>query len=45
MEFHGTANGMPMLVLSRSIEIDLLEMLGGTQVPAPVEPVNGECNL
>jgi putative membrane protein len=29
-----------MLALSRTIEIDLLQQLGKTDLPAPIQPVN-----
>ncbi|MCR9063228.1 MAG: hypothetical protein NXI00_04640 [Cytophagales bacterium] len=35
--FEGLANDIPMLSLTRTIEIDLLEMLGETDLPAPIE--------
>lgn len=39
--FEGLGNDIPMLSLCRVIEIDLREMLGETDLPAPVKPVNG----
>ena len=39
--FQGMANDMPMLALSRNIEIDLREMLGETDLPPTVKSVNG----
>ena len=39
--FQGMANDIPMLSLCRTIEIDLKEMLGETDLPAPIEPKNG----
>jgi putative membrane protein len=39
--FEGLANDIPMLSLCRTIEIDLLEMLGETDLPKPIEPKNG----
>jgi len=39
--FEGRPNDTPMTALSRTIEIDLREMLGETDVPPPLEPVNG----
>ena len=35
--FQGMANDIPMLSLSRVIEIDLRQMLGETELPAPIE--------
>jgi putative membrane protein len=37
--FEGLSNDVPMLALSRSIEIDLLQQLGEAEVPAPIQPV------
>ncbi|UOQ69341.1 bestrophin family protein [Hymenobacter volaticus] len=37
--FEGLSNDVPMLALSRSIEIDLLQQLGKTDLPAPIQPV------
>jgi len=39
--FAGLGNDIPMLALSRTIEIDLLEMLGEKDLPPKIEPVNG----
>ncbi len=39
--FQGMANDIPMLSLCRTIEIDLLEMLGETDLPAPIEAKKG----
>lgn len=39
--FQGMANDIPMYALSRTIEIDLREMLGETELPEPVKPRNG----
>lgn len=39
--FMGTPNGMPMLSMCRSIEIDLRQMLGEQELPKPIAPVNG----
>lgn len=39
--FEGLGNDIPMLSLCRVIEIDLKEMLGETDIPKPVEAVNG----
>lgn len=38
--FEGGANDVPVTALSRTIEIDLREMLGEINLPAPVVPVN-----
>lgn len=38
--FEGGANDIPMAALSRTIEIDLREMLEETELPPAVEPVN-----
>ncbi|MBK7410690.1 MAG: hypothetical protein IPJ40_23130 [Saprospirales bacterium] len=39
--FEGLGNDIPMLSLCRTIEIDLREMLGETEIPPAIEPVNG----
>lgn len=39
--FEGLGNDIPMLSLCRTIEIDLKEMLGETELPPPVEAKNG----
>lgn len=39
--FEGTANDIPMLSLCRTIEIDLREMLGETDLPNAIEPKKG----
>lgn len=39
--FEGRANDTPMTALCRTIEIDLRQMLGETDVPPPLEPVDG----
>ncbi|WP_020569981.1 bestrophin family protein [Neolewinella persica] len=39
--FEGLGNDIPMLSLCRVIEIDLREMLGETNLPPSIEPVNG----
>ncbi len=39
--FEGLGNDIPMLSLCRIIEIDLREMLGETDLPPNIEPVNG----
>ena len=38
--FEGGANDIPMAALSRTIEIDLREMLEESELPEPVKPVN-----
>lgn len=38
--FEGNANDTPITSMSRNIEIDLLEMLGETDVPKPILAVN-----
>lgn len=39
--FQGMANDIPMLSLCRTIEIDLREMLGEKELPAPIESKKG----
>ena len=39
--FEGLGNDIPMLSLCRVIEIDLREMLGETDLPPGIEPING----
>lgn len=39
--FEGGANDVPITALSRTVEIDLREMLGDTDIPPPLPPVNG----
>jgi putative membrane protein len=39
--FEGLGNDIPMLALCRTIEIDLREMLGETDLPPGIEPKNG----
>lgn len=39
--FQGMANDIPMLSLCRTIEIDLREMLGETELPSPISSNNG----
>ncbi len=39
--FQGMANDIPMLSLCRTIEIDLREMLGETDLPQPIEAKKG----
>jgi ion channel-forming bestrophin family protein len=38
--FEGNANDVPITALSRTIEIDLREMLHETEIPPPLTPVN-----
>lgn len=38
--FEGLGNDIPMLALTRTIEIDLREMLGETDLPPAIEPLN-----
>ena len=38
--FEGGPNDIPMAAMSRTIEIDLREMLGDKELPPPVTPVN-----
>ena len=40
--FEGLINDIPMDALSRTIEIDLREMLGENELPPPVAAVNGD---
>lgn len=39
--FEGLGNDIPMLSLCRTIEIDLLEMLGEEDIPPAIQPTNG----
>lgn len=39
--FEGTFNDVPITSICRAIEIDLREMLGETEIPAPIAPVRG----
>jgi putative membrane protein len=39
--FENRINDTPMSALSRTIEIDLRQQLGETEVPPPLQPVNG----
>ena len=39
--FEGTYNDVPITSISRAIEIDLREMLGETNIPAPLKAENG----
>ncbi len=38
--FEGSANDVPITAISRTIEIDLLEMFGTTDIPTPLKPHN-----
>ena len=38
--FAGLGTDIPMLSICRTIEIDLLRMLGETELPKPIQPVN-----
>lgn len=39
--FEGLGNDIPMLSICRTIEIDLMEMMGETDIPKPIEAKNG----
>ncbi|HRI61007.1 MAG TPA: bestrophin family ion channel, partial [Saprospiraceae bacterium] len=39
--FEGTYNDVPISAISRTIEIDLKEMLRETNIPEPIQPVSG----
>jgi putative membrane protein len=39
--FEGLGNDVPMLSICRTIEIDLKEMLGETELPPAIQPKNG----
>lgn len=39
--FEGLGNDIPMLSLCRTIEIDLREMLGETELPEAIQPIKG----
>lgn len=39
--FEGLRYDIPMLSICRTIEIDLLQMFGETEIPKPVQPKNG----
>ncbi len=39
--FEGTYNDVPITSISRSIEIDLREMLGEKEIPKPITSENG----
>jgi len=36
--FEGLHNDIPMLAICRTIEIDMLEMIGEQNIPAPIQP-------
>lgn len=38
--FEGQGTDVPMLSICRTIEIDLLQMLGETDLPKPIQPVH-----
>jgi putative membrane protein len=38
--FEGSANDVPITAISRTIEIDLLEMYGEKNIPSPIKPQN-----
>ena len=40
--FENTAASIPLNQITRTIEINLLQMLGETNIPEPVKPFNGE---
>ena len=40
--FDAIPSGIPLDQITRTIEINLLEMLGEEEIPQPVEPINGE---
>jgi putative membrane protein len=40
--FNKTPTGIPLNQISRTIEINLLQMAGETNVPDPVPAINGE---
>ena len=40
--FENKSTGIPLNQITRTIEINLLQMLGEEKIPAPVTPVNGE---
>ncbi|RZK54230.1 MAG: hypothetical protein EOO87_11000 [Pedobacter sp.] len=39
--FEGLSNDVPMNSICRTIEIDLLQMLGETDLPKPIKPIDG----
>jgi putative membrane protein len=40
--FHNNSSGVPLNQITRTIEINLLEMLGETEIPEPVKAINEE---
>lgn len=38
--FEGLGTDVPMLSICRTIEIDMLQILGETEIPKPIQPVN-----
>lgn len=38
--FEGLHNDIPMLAICRIIEIDLLQTIGETDIPKPIQPKN-----
>ena len=40
--FEPEIDGIPLDQITRTIEINLLEMAGETEIPAPIQPINGE---
>lgn len=38
--FQGMANDIPMLSICRSVEIDMMQMLGETNLPPQIQPKN-----
>jgi len=40
--FEALPTGVPLDQISRMIEINLLQMLGDSNIPAPIEPINNE---
>lgn len=39
--FEGLRNDIPMLSICRTVEIDLLQLMGETELPKPIQPKNG----
>ena len=39
--FEGTYNDVPITSIARTIEIDMREMLGDSDIPKPIEAENG----
>jgi putative membrane protein len=40
--FNNKSSGLPLNHISRTIEINLLQMLGDTEIPEPIKPINDE---